>query len=199
MISHVEDPVSRGPRLEPIEKPTGLKLRFVYWAMRRSFGKVPTNVKVILSRAPKTMGLFTAVGKYETKGIRLDKELHYMIAMYVSGINGCGFCLDFGRMMAVKENMNMEKFNALPAYRNSPLFSDKERAALAYVEEMTRNKRVSDGTFDELREYYGDWEIVEITTLTALQNFENLLNIPLAIDSDGLCSIVQEKRAKRQN
>ena len=143
------------------------------------------------------MGLFTAIGKFETKGIHLDKDLHYSIAMFVSGINGCGFCLDFGRMMAVRDKMNMEKFNALPAYRTSQLFSDKERAALTFAEEVTRNKQATDGTFEELREYFSDREIVEITLLTAIQNFENLINIPLGIGSDGLCSIAQAKNAKR--
>lgn len=199
LSSPVEDHVSKGPRLEPIEKPKGFTLRFIYWAAPRRFGKVPTNIKVLCARVPKAMGLITAVGKFETKGIRLDKELHYMIAMFVSGINGCGFCLDFGRMMVVKANMSMEKFNALPVYRTSPLFSNKERAALAYVEEATRNKRVTDGTFDELREHFSDWEIGEITILTAIQNFDNLLTIPLGIESDGLCSIAQAKIAKRSH
>jgi alkylhydroperoxidase family enzyme len=185
---------SKGPRLVPIEKPKGFMLRFLYWAAPRQFGKVPTNIKVIATRVPKSMKLFSAVGNFEMKSVRLDKELHYMIAMLVSGINGCGFCLDFGRMMIVKANMGMDKFNALPGYRTSPLFSDKERAALAYAEETTRNKRVSDGTFDELQEYFSDTEIVEITILTALQNFDNLLNLPLGIDSDGLCAIVQSRK-----
>src|SRR5487761_823399 len=164
---------SERPRLEPIEKPKGLMLRFIYWMAPRQYGKVPTNLKVLVARAPKTLNLFSAVGKYEMKGVRLEKQLHYMIAVFVAGINGCGFCLDFGRMMAVKDNMSMEKFNALPAYRTSPLFSEKERAALAYAEEVTRNKRVADDTFEELHKYYSEWEIVEITTLTAIQNFEN--------------------------
>jgi AhpD family alkylhydroperoxidase len=117
-----------------------------------------------------------------------------MISMFVAGINGCAFCLDFGRMMAVKENMSMEKFNALPSYRTSPLFSSKERAALAFAEDATRNKRVSDSIFEELRKYFSDWEIVEIATLTAIQNFENLLNLPLGIGSDGLCAIAQARK-----
>jgi AhpD family alkylhydroperoxidase len=173
-------------------------LRFIYWMAPRQYGKVPTNIKVIVARAPKTLNLFSTIGKYETKGIRLDKQLHYLISMFVAGTNGCGFCVDFGRMMAVKENMSMEKFNALPAYRTSALFSDKERAALAYAEEITRNRRVSNETFEELRKYFRDWEIVEITTLTAVSNFENLLNLPLEIGSDGLCAIAQTRKASRE-
>ncbi len=186
------------PRLDPIEKPKGLMLRFIYWMAPRQYGKVPTIMKVVAARAPKTLGLFSAVGKYEMKGVRLDKQLHYMIAMFVAGTNGCGFCLDFGRMMVVKENMDMTKFNALPAYRTSPLFSEKERAALAFVEEITRNKRVADDTFNELCKYFEDWEIVEITTLTAIQNFENLLNIPLGIGSDGLCALAQARKKNKK-
>jgi AhpD family alkylhydroperoxidase len=193
-VQNQTESVSKGPRLEPIEKPKGLMLRFIYWMAPRQYGKVPTNLKVLVARAPKTLNLFSAVGKYEMKGVRLNKELHFMIATFVAGLNGCGFCLDFARMMAVKENMNFEKFNALPLYRTSHLFSDKERAALAYAEEVTRSKRVSDDTFDGLRKYYSDWEIVEITTLTAIQNFENMLNMPLGIGSDGLCAIAQARK-----
>ncbi|MDG6994578.1 MAG: carboxymuconolactone decarboxylase family protein [Nitrososphaerota archaeon] len=193
-VDNAKDLAFERPRLEPIEKPKGLMLRFVYRFAPRQYGKVPTNLKVLVARAPKTMSLLSAVGKYEMKGVRLEKQLHYMIAMFVAGTNGCGFCLDFGRMMAVKDNMSMEKFNALLTYRTSPLFSEKERAALSYVEEITRNKRVADDTFEELRKHYSDWEIVEITTLTAISNFENLLNIPLGIGSDGLCAIAQGRK-----
>jgi AhpD family alkylhydroperoxidase len=192
-LTRTEDLASERPRLEPIENPKGLQLRFVYWMTRRSFGKVPTSIKVGVARSPKVLSLASAMGKYE-KGVHLGKELPYMINMLVAGTNGCGFCLDIGRMMAVKDNMNMEKFNALPVYRTNSLFSDKERAALAYAEEATLNKRVSDATFNELQKHYSDREIVEITMVMALQNFTNLTNIPLGIGSDGLCAIAQSRK-----
>jgi len=182
------------PRLAPIEKPKGLSLRFLYWFAPRQFGKVPTTIKVIVTRVPKSMKLISAIGNFEAKGVQLEEELHYMISMLVAGTNGCGFCLDFGRMMVVKAKMNMEKFDALPSYRTNPLFTDKERAALAYADEVTRTKRARDETFSELRKYFSDKEIVEITILTAVQNFENLLNMPLNIGSDGLCAIAQARK-----
>jgi alkylhydroperoxidase family enzyme len=185
---------SEGLRLKPYDKPKGLMLRLVYWMAPRQFGKVPTNIRVIATRAPKTMKIFSALGNYEMKGVRLDKELHYLLLMFVSTTNGCGFCVDFGRMMVFKEKMNTEKFNALPDYQTNRLFSVRERAALAYAEEVTKTKRVSDGTFEELRRHFADWEIVEIATLTAIQNFENMLFIPLGIGSDGLCAIAQARK-----
>ena len=95
--------------------------------------------------------------------------------------------------MAIRERMGPEKFNALGDYRTSPLFSAQERAALAYVEEATRNKKVSDGTFEELRRHFNEQEIVEITWVNALENYYNLLNVPLEIESDGFCALAQGK------
>lgn len=194
VLAQKEHPASERPRLEPIDKPTGIKLRFLYWMTTRRFGKVPAAIKVGVARSPQILGVASAMGKYESKGIHLEKEFHYMINIFVAWTNGCGFCLDVGRMMAMKDNMKMEKFNALPAFRTSSLFSNKERAALAYAEETTLNKRVSDATFNELQRHYSDREIVEITMITAIQNFTNLTNIPLGIGSDGLCAIAQSRK-----
>ncbi len=55
-------------------------------------------------------------------------------------------------------------------YQTSPLFSARERAALAYVKEATRHKHVSDATFEELRTHFNDREIVEITWQNAIKN-----------------------------
>ncbi|HLN12485.1 MAG TPA: carboxymuconolactone decarboxylase family protein, partial [bacterium] len=94
-----------------------------------------------------------------------------------------------------RRDLGIEKFDALPDYRTSPLFSARERAALAYAEEATRHKRVSDATFEELRRHCSESEIVEITWVNAVENYYNLINLPLEIGSDGLCAIAQARRA----
>ncbi len=176
-------------RLEPIEKPKGFIMRMAYWGIRRQFGKVITPVKVVIARMPGALKLTNEIAKFELKGIRLDPELHFLVGMLASQINGCDFCMDLGRAMVVREHLGMQKVNALSEYKTSQLFSDRERAALAYAEEATRNKKVSDATFEELRKHFNDWEIAEITWINALENYYNLLNIPLEIGSDGLCAI----------
>jgi alkylhydroperoxidase family enzyme len=116
-----------------------------------------------------------------------------MVTTLVSQINGCSFCLDIARAMAIREHLGMEKFDALEQYRTSPLFTDRERAALAYAEEATRHKRVSDATFEALRKRFIESEIVEITWLNAVENYYNLINLPLEIESDGLCAIAERQ------
>ena len=178
-------------RLEPIENPRGLMMRFAHWGTRRQFGKVMTPIKVVTARIPGSLKLTNEIVKFEMKGIQLEPQLHYMVVTLASQINGCGFCMDLARAMVIREHLGMEKFNALSEYRTSPLFSDRERAALTYVEEITRHKRVSDATFEALRKQLSEREIVEITRLNAVENYYNLINIPLEIESDGFCAIAQ--------
>jgi alkylhydroperoxidase family enzyme len=97
-------------------------------------------------------------------------------------------------MMAVKENLSLTKFNALAQYETSSLFSARERAAFRYALDVTINRKPSDATFQELEKHFADWEIVELTYLNAMENFANLCNIPLGIESEGLCALVQARR-----
>jgi alkylhydroperoxidase family enzyme len=180
-------------RLE--EKPKGLMMRIAYWMTRRQLGKVMTPMKVVYPRIPEALRLSYEISKFEMKGVRLEPGLKFMVVTLAAQINGCGFCVDIARAMAIREHLGMDKFNALSEYRTSPLFSERERAALAYVEEATRHKRVSDATFEALRQYFNEREIVEITWLNAVENYYNLINLPLEIESDGFCAIAQARTA----
>ena len=183
-------------RLEPIEKPKGIMMRLAYWGTRRMFGKVMTPIKVASARMPESLKMSNEIVKFETKKIQLEPTLHLMVAMLASQINGCGFCIDLAQAMVVRENLDMEKFNVLSEYKTSPLFSDRERAALTYVKEITGHRHVSDETFEALRKHFSEREIVEITWVNAIENYYNLINIPLEIGSDGFCAIAQAKATK---
>lgn len=176
-------------RLHPIEKPAGLAMRFAYVMTRRRLGKVLTPMKVVTARMPRSLRLTYEIQRFEMTGIRLDPALHYLIVTFTSWLNGCSFCHDLARAVASKERLPMEAFDALPDYRSSSVFTASQRAALAYVEEATRHKRVSDTTFARLREHFEDWQIAEITWLNALENYYNLINLPLEIGSDGFCAL----------
>ena len=180
------------PRLEPIEKPDEPEMQSSYRMMRQEFGKVPTPVKIVTARMPGSLEVNRKLQKFHEE-IQLEPELKLMIGTLTSEINGCGFCVDLTQSDVIREDLGMEKFNALAEYQTSPLFSDREHAALAYVEEVTRQKNVSNATFEALREHFNDREIVEITWLNAFQNYTNLVNIPIEIESDGLRAIAQSE------
>jgi dihydrofolate reductase len=79
--------------------------------------------------------------------------------------------------------------DAVNEYQTSPLFSDRERAALAFATELTEHKHVSPGTFESLASHYSEREICEITWLVSTNHLFNINNLGLGIGSDGLCEI----------
>ncbi len=182
-------------RIPPIERPTGLLARLAYWMSRRQLGKVMTPMKVVFARIPRTILVEYQVMRVLEGGLGLDRGLQLLLQTHVASINGCSFCLDIGRAVAVMRQLTLEKVNAVSEYRTSALFTERERAALAYVEEATHHKRVAESTFAELRRHFDDREIVEITWLCALENYFNLINLPLEIESDGLCAIAERRKA----
>jgi len=182
-------------RLEPIDRPPTLKGRIAAWMMKRQLGKVITPARVVYNRMPVAYDVAYALLKVPAK-ISLPPALRLLVQTWPAMLNSCHFCVDIAKAQAVMADVGLEKFEALPEWRTSPLFDDRERAALAYVEEATRDKKVSDATFETLRKHFSEREIVEITYLNAIENFYNLINIPLEIEaSDGLCAIQQARRA----
>jgi len=175
--------------LSPIEKPKGLMMKLAYYFTRRQFGKVLTPLKVHSARLPSAFGLFYAkIGNLDKK-LTLPPETVLLIREQVARINGCRFCMDIGRSFAIKASINEAKFDALDQYSTSSLFTDAERAALDYVTQLTKNKKVHPDTFARLSRYYSEREICEIVWLIASEHLYNLTNIGLNIHSDMLCDI----------
>jgi len=183
-------------RLAPIEKPPTLKARVAGWMMKRQLGKVIMPALVVYNRVPALYDVSYALLKATRSGLSLDTGLRLLVQTWAAMINRCHFCVDIAQAQAVMEGIGLEKFYALPEWRESPLFSERERAALAFVDEATRSKRVDDATFERLREQFNEREIVEITFLNAVENFYNLINLPLEIEEDGLCAIQQQRHSR---
>jgi len=175
--------------LRPIEKPKGLMKKFIYYLTRKQLGKVITPVKVFTARMPIAFGMLGAKVYQLDKKLIIPKELVFLIRHQVARINICEFCMDISRYKAMKALMNEEKFNAISEYQTSPLFHDAERAALDYVTELARHKKVDPETFSKLANYYSEREICEIVYLVSTEHLSNITNIGLNIHSDMFCDI----------
>ncbi len=180
--------------LPPIEKPKGLIMKLAYYFTRRQFGKVLTPLRVHSARLPPAFGLFYAkIGKLDKK-LTLSPETVLLIREQVARINVCLFCMDIGRSAAINATMNETKFDALEQYGTSPLFNDAERAALDYVTELTKDKKVNPDTFARMARYYSEREICEIVWLIASEHIYNMTNIGMNIHSDMLCDLSRKKK-----
>jgi alkylhydroperoxidase family enzyme len=175
--------------LPPIEKPDSLMMKLVYFFTKRQFGKVLTPLKVYAARMPLAFGMFQGKISELDKKLVLPAETAMLIREQVAHINVCLFCIDIGRHFAIKQSMNEAKFDALGQYSTSPLFTDGERAALDYVTELTRDKKINPDTFTRMAKYYSEREICEIIWLVASEHVYNITNIGLNIHSDMLCDI----------
>jgi AhpD family alkylhydroperoxidase len=181
------------PFLPPIEKPKSLMMKLVFYFTRRQFGKVLTPLTVFAARMPLAFGMFYGkVGSLDKK-LLLPPETALLIRVQVARINVCLFCIDTARSVAIAKSMNEAKFDALDQYQTSSLFSEAERAALDYVTELTRDKRVNPNVFARMSSCYSDRQICEIVWLVASEHIYNITNIGLNIHSDMICDIVRNK------
>ena len=180
--------------LPAIEHPHGLMMKLAYFFTRREFGKVLTPIKVHSARLPAAFGLFYGkIGRLD-KRLTLSQETVLLVREQVARINVCQFCMDIGRAFTIKASMNEAKFDALDQYRTSDLFTEAERAALDYVTELTRDKKVNPDTFARMARHYSERQICEIVWLVASEHLYNITNIGLNIHSDMLCDISRKHK-----
>ena len=121
--------------------------------------------------------------------LSVGPELAHLVLAYTSVVNGCSFCADISRARAVQERLGLTKFDALADFRASDAFDERERAALAYADEVTRSGNASDETFAALRKHFDESRLVEIVWLTAVGNYYNLIAVPLGLESDALTEL----------
>jgi AhpD family alkylhydroperoxidase len=110
----------------------------------------------------------------------LDAKLADLILMRCSQINGCAFCLDMHSKDARAAGETEQRLYLLSAWRETQLYSEGERAALAFAEELTMlpsRESVSDELYQTLRGHFEEAAVVDLTLVVGLINVWNRLNI----------------------
>jgi AhpD family alkylhydroperoxidase len=115
---------------------------------------------------------------------RLDKKLLDLLRLRASQINGCAFCLDMHWKDLRAEGESEQRLYGLGAWREAPYYSDRERAALAWTEAVTlvATRRVEDSVFEEVRPYFSEKEMVDLTLAIAAINSWNRLAISMRVE-----------------
>jgi AhpD family alkylhydroperoxidase len=109
----------------------------------------------------------------------LEESLIELVKMRASQINGCAYCLDMHSKDARRRGESEHRLYLLNAWHESPLYTERERAALGWTEAVTRvaDTRAPDAAYDEVRRHFDDRELVDLTTLIGLINLWNRLAI----------------------
>ncbi len=110
-----------------------------------------------------------------------------LVHMRASQINGCNGCMTYGLHNAAAAGIPAEQLVLLPAWRESALFSDSERAALALTEAITRLADHPDAVSDEIwaraAEHFDESALAALVSMAALTNYFNRVNTTLRIQA----------------
>jgi uncharacterized peroxidase-related enzyme len=144
------------------------------------FRSKPGNAQKVLAHRPEMLKNF--LGFYSSVGRSLDRKLYELIYIRVSAINQCRYCMQHHVAASKRVGLTADDWKALKSGDYSR-FAEKEQAALAYAEKLTRSPYdVDDADFVTLKKHFSDAEIVDLHLLTGLVNLTNRFTDPLGLD-----------------
>lgn len=124
---------------------------------------------------------YEAMSKLEqyTKSSSLPPLLREIIKIRASQINGCAYCIDMHTRDAIKIGETPRRIFALSAWKESPLFSEEERAALQLTEEVTliSQKGVAEETYNNMLKFFSDNELAQMIMQIIVINSWNRMAI----------------------
>ena len=110
----------------------------------------------------------------------LDPKLLHMIKLRASQINGCAYCIDMHWKDARAAGETEQRLYGLDAWRESPYYTEKERAALEWTEALTliSETHAPDDVYERVRAQYSEKELVDLTLIVGMINMWNRIAIP---------------------
>lgn len=175
------------PWVAPL-KAIPLVLRPLTALQQRHFGQV-LNPTRWWGRMPFLFWLVALfVGYLERRSSRLAPLTRAMVMTRVSQRCHCAFCIDANGLKVAERSNGTDKLLAVADWQRADIFSDAERAALAFADAMTATPPYLDEALkSQVRDHYDDAAITELSALVAFQNLSARFNSALEIPAQGLC------------
>jgi AhpD family alkylhydroperoxidase len=125
--------------------------------------------------APDAFDIISALGQAAAKA-GIDKQLLELIKLRASQINGCAYCVQYHVLQGESLGMSADKLSLVVVWRETPLFSARERAALAWTEALTLvTEGVSDEVFAQASTEFSEKELAYLTSAIVSINVWNRL------------------------
>jgi AhpD family alkylhydroperoxidase len=128
--------------------------------------------------APDAIKALTAL-ETVLQGSGLEQSLIELVKTRASQVNGCAFCINMHTQDARKHGETEQRLYLLNAWRDTPVYTDRERAAIAWTEAVTLISKTNapDDVYDEVRKHFSETETANLTMLIATINAWNRLAI----------------------
>jgi AhpD family alkylhydroperoxidase len=174
-------------------------VRIFFWNQRRRYGAVLEPAR-LWGRSPKVfMAVALLFGALDRRSSPLEPELRSLVTVRVSQINWCAFCVDLNSSLVLRRGGGLDKLAELERFESSSLFSEREKAALAYAEAVTyTGRQTGPELFARLRRHFDDDAIIELTGLIAFQNLSSKFNAALGVEAQGFCTAAPQPRRPRE-
>jgi AhpD family alkylhydroperoxidase len=119
-----------------------------------------------------------------SSSVDLDHTLRHLVDIRASQLNGCAFCIDMHWKDARADGESEERLSMIPAWDESPLFNDRERAALALTEAMTliSDNHVPDELWEDISEEFDEAELAQLVFAITVINAWNRLSITTRLE-----------------
>ncbi len=129
-------------------------------------------------KGQETMKATFGLGAYLRK-CSIEQPLQNLVYYRVSQINGCAYCLDMHSKDLLVQGESDQRLYVLDAWREAPFYSDRERAALAWAEAVTKltDKQVPDDVYEQARQEFSEEELIDLTLAVTTINTYNRFNI----------------------
>jgi len=148
--------------------------------MKRSTGRVPKWVRVMANCEDVLIGFFIMF-KAIMDDAPVDKLLKWRIALKISDLNKCDFCVSIARQQLKVFGLTKEEIKDIELQN----LSEKEKVALEYAVASTKHAyNINPEMMERMKKYYTDEQIVEISSVVGLFNFINRFNDSLGVLPD---------------
>ena len=190
------------------EKQAGPIVKLVYRLMRRGVKKMTGREAAhgdgiepiaIWAHQPKMM---SGMGKFQgavRKGNTVDERIKYLVELKGAQMIGCEYCVDLGSQICRNSGFSDAELLVMPHYRQSDLFTEREKLALDYTVAVMRTPvAVTDELFARMKEHFTDAQLVEITamlTVVNLDRFNAAFGVGSAGFSDGMVCVAPDRPA----
>jgi alkylhydroperoxidase family enzyme len=157
-------------------------------------GLEPLEVWAIQPKMMMGMGRFNQAVR---KGRGVEERIKNLIELKGAQMIGCEFCVDLGSQICRNSGFTDDELLAIPRYRSSDLFTEREKTALDYAVGFMRTPvEISDELYARMRSYFDEHQLVELTALLALVNldrFNAAFGIGAAGFSEGMVCLTPDR------
>jgi AhpD family alkylhydroperoxidase len=177
-------------RLEPLEPGRApLLTRLMYRYAKRRFGEVPEPFAVYAHHPRLLRANAVHEGLLQRASTTLPPSVRELAVYWTARTVGCSWCVDFGAMLMRLEGLDVDRLKHIDDHATSPLYTDDERAAIAYANAMTTDPHtVTDEQVEDLRRRFGAAGVVELTYQVGVENMRARMNSALGITEQGFGS-----------